>query len=229
MRGHGSNASFFFGFVSWLNESQPILMTKGRCRGRKNMNLRKFRASGQLFFVEPESWLDFAQLFQVNSLLGPLSPGQPLESAVPERNGASAPQWAHIGMERRGRWNVPLRRQERQPRPQCQRPPWRQNAPQHSTASAEVGWESSMTCTFLTARRREGGICWRCLWKNCSGGLMRSIDLRKFEWISWRHENACETSSCHIDRHVLRHPVFWIFFVVFSFSCPCLETHVGMS
>lgn len=46
---------FFFGFVSWLNESQPILMTKGPCRGRKNMNLGKIWASGQLFFVEPES------------------------------------------------------------------------------------------------------------------------------------------------------------------------------
>ena len=26
------------GLVSWLNESQPILMTKGRCRGRKNIS-----------------------------------------------------------------------------------------------------------------------------------------------------------------------------------------------
>ena len=35
----------------------------------------------------------------------------------------------------------------------------------------------SMTCIFSTARRREGGICRRCFWKNSSGGLMRSDDL----------------------------------------------------
>ena len=46
------------------------------------------------------------------------------------------------------------------------------NAPQHSMASAEAN--VSMTSTFSTARRREGGICWRCFWKNSSGGLMRS-------------------------------------------------------
>ena len=39
----------------------------------------------------------------------------------------------------------------------------------------------SMTCTFSSARRREGGICWRCFWKNSAGGLMRSDDLSKFE------------------------------------------------
>ena len=49
------------------------------------------------------------------------------------------------------------------------------NAPQHSMASAEVN--VSMTSTFSTARRREGGICWMCFWKNSSGGLMRSDDL----------------------------------------------------
>ena len=35
----------------------------------------------------------------------------------------------------------------------------------------------SITSTFSTARRREGGICWRCFWKNSLGGLMRSDDL----------------------------------------------------
>ena len=43
----------------------------------------------------------------------------------------------------------------------------------HGVAEVNV----SMTCTFSTARRREGGICWRCFWKNSSGGLMRSDDL----------------------------------------------------
>ena len=42
------------------------------------------------FFVEPE--LYFAQPSQVNALLGPLLPGQSLESAVPERNRAYSPQ-----------------------------------------------------------------------------------------------------------------------------------------
>ena len=32
---------------------------------------------------------------------------------------------------------------------------------------AEVG-VTSTTCTFMTARRRVDGICWRCLWKNSS-------------------------------------------------------------
>jgi len=39
----------------------------------------------------------------------------------------------------------------------------------HGFAEANV----SMTCAFSTARRREGGICWRCFWKNSSGDLMR--------------------------------------------------------
>ena len=43
-------------------------------------------------------------------------------------------------------------------------------------AFAQVS-ENSMTCIFSTARRREGGICRRCFWKNSSGGLMRSDDL----------------------------------------------------
>ena len=50
---------------------------------------------------------------------------------------------------------------------------------------------------------------------------MRSDDLT-FESILWRHENACKT-SCH--RLTCFAPLF---FVAFSFSCHCLETHVGM-
>ena len=46
-------------------------------------------------------------------------------------------------------------------------------AAHHGFAEVNV----SMTCTFSTARRREDGICWRCFWKNSSGGLMRSDDL----------------------------------------------------
>ena len=50
--------------------SQPILTTNGRWGSWKIKDLGKLRASGRLhFFVEPESWLDSAQRFQVNALL----------------------------------------------------------------------------------------------------------------------------------------------------------------
>ena len=48
---------------------------------------------------------------------------------------------------------------------------------------------------------------------------------KSFGWISWRHENVCETSC---QRSTCLAPPFFVFFVVFSFLCPCLETHVGM-
>ena len=66
----------------------------------------------------------------------------------------------------------------------------------------------SMTCTFSTARRREGGICWGCLWVNFA-----------------RHENVCETSC---QRSTCLAPPFFDIFVVVSFLCPCLETHVNV-
>ena len=53
----------------------------------------------------------------VFTTFGPLSPGQSLESAVHERIDAQSPLWPHGRVERRGRWNVRLRRLER-PGPQ---------------------------------------------------------------------------------------------------------------
>ena len=219
------------GFVSWLNASQPILVTKGRWESWKNKNLGKLRASGQLHFWRARIVIGFCAtisnywftgLFKTS---GPLLAGQSLESAVPERNAAHSAQPPHIGMERRGRWNVRFRRLQRQPRPQCQRPPWRRTAPVHSTALAEVE-VISMTCTFSTARRREGGICWRCFLEEFLG---------RFDEVWWfdishlgKFRGDMRTFAKHhaIDRHVLRH---LFFLVVFSFLCPCLETHVGMS
>ena len=152
--------------------------------------------------------LNYGQWFPCSfKTSGPLSRGQSLESAVPERNNACSPLGPHIGMERRGRWNVRFRRLGR-PRPQCQRSPVsaERAAALHSFAEVRVG---SMTFTFTTARRREDWIwlSWRCLWKNSSA----------FAWEVWWDliiwvylSESCgdmRTPAKHpaIDRHVLRH------------------------
>ena len=93
----------------------------------KTINLGKLWPSGQLSFcsmsIANRFWATissqwFMCIFSFKTS-GPLSPGQSLESAVPARNGAPSAHSAHIGMERRGRWNVCLRRLRRL-RPQCQ-------------------------------------------------------------------------------------------------------------
>ena len=164
-------------------ESQPILTTMGR-RGseevgtRRIQNIGRLRKSGQLHFCRrivfrfrpnvSSQW--FTGLFKT---FGPLSPGQSLESAVPERNRTRRAQWPYSGLERRDRWNVclrwRLRRRREPPQPRCQRA--RDGRTRRGTylgfAEVRLG---SMTCTFTTARRREDGIWlrWRCLWKNSS-------------------------------------------------------------
>ena len=59
----------------------------------------------------------------------------------------------------------------------------------------------------------------------CLEGLMRSDDLtRKFEWVSWRHENVCET-SCHRST-CLAPPFFDIFVLCFHFDAGLYAMHV---
>ena len=112
--------------VSWLNAFQPISTTKGRGGSWRNQNLRP---SGQLNFCRTRIVIGFwatvsSQCFACSfKTSGPLSPGQSLESAVPERNAAQSSRAPHIRVVRCGRWNVRLRRPGRRPRPQCQQCP----------------------------------------------------------------------------------------------------------
>ena len=76
---------------------------------------------------------------------------------------------------------------------------------------AEVYADTSMTCTFMTVRRREGGI-----W-----------NLVKLEVSLEERLGYCLATHHAIDRHVLRQH-FLIVFVMFSFLRLWLETHVGM-
>ena len=191
MCGHGivlqEYCTFFvFGhWVSWLNASQRILTTHRRRGNWKNKNLGKLRPSGQLNSCRMGIVIWFwATISSQASRWSQLSPSG---------NGAHTALPPHIGVVRHGGWNVRLRRLQRprlgrQPRPQCQRCPCG-GARRGTRLFAEA--IISMTCTSTTARHREGGICWRCLWKNSSAIAWQvwwgQMILKRFEWISWRH------------------------------------------
>ena len=140
-----------FGHVSWLNASQPILMTNGRGGSWKNKNLGKLRPSG---------WLNGHR----DLILG--NDFESMGWLVASKN-----TWANFDRPIAG---VSCPRAERRPQRATTTRPCGATWPMECTSSAvsmmTAELTGSMTSTFMTARRREDGIWLSCryLCKNSS-------------------------------------------------------------
>ena len=154
-----------FGDVSWLNAFQPISTTKGRGGSWKIKNWVNCGQVANSIFVERESWSDFGQ---TSKHLGDFCQANRWSQLSPSGTAPSARYrhtsvWSHVadGMYVFGGYGSRGLR--------VNGPRERRNSSRHSTASLQETI-ISMTCTFSTARRREGGIwwSWRCLWKDSS-------------------------------------------------------------